>query len=227
MKKPIVLFGNGKIADVIYYFFNNHSDREIVASTIDSHYLENPSWNNLPTYAFENINETHPPEEFDMFIALGYQDLNRLREEKCKLARSMGYSLASYIYPHSGIPLDFKYGDNCFVMSNVLIHPCVEFRNNIFAWSGAMIGHHSVIQDNCWLTSCCNISGGVNIGKNCFLAVNSTVANSVEIADECFIGSNTLITKCTKPSEVYLQQANAPFRLNSRQFLKLSSFSDI
>ena len=90
-----------------------------------------------------------------------------------------------------------------------------------------MIGHHSFINDNCWLTSCCSVSGGVTIGKNCFLAVNSTIVNSVQVGDHCFIGSNTLVTKCTKPNEVFLEQSSKPFRLDSRQFLRMSTFSDL
>lgn len=89
-------------------------------------------------------------------------------------------------------------------MNNVLIHLHVNIGNNVFVWSGAMVGHHSLIEDNCWLTSCCNVSGGVTVGENSLLAVNSTIANSVKVAEDCFIGSNTLITKWTKPNEAYL-----------------------
>jgi len=225
--KPIILFGAGKIAEVLLYFFRNHSDREVVACSSDRDHLPVSTWNGLPAIDFAHIKKTHPPADFDMFVALGYQDLNGLRAKKCKEARSLGYDLPSYIHPQSGLPLDCQHGDNCFVMNNVLVHPRVRFGRNVFVWSGAMIGHHSVIGDNCWITSCCNISGGVTVGDNCFLAVNSTVAHSVKIGNDCFIGANALVTKCTNDSEVYLAESTKPFRLNSRQFLKISNFSNL
>lgn len=88
-----------------------------------------------------------------------------------------------------------------------------------------MIGHHSSIGDNCWLTSCANVSGVVTMGKNCFLAVNATVAHGIEIGDECFIGANALVTKNAQPGAVYLVENTKPFRLDSRQFLRMSKFS--
>jgi sugar O-acyltransferase (sialic acid O-acetyltransferase NeuD family) len=225
--KPLVLFGAGKIAEVLLYFFKNHSDREVVACTTDQDHLPEDSWNGLPTVPFENLIKTHPPEQFDLFVAIGYQDLNKLRARKCEEARAIGYTLPSYIHPESGLPKDCKFGDNCFVMNNVMIHPRVRLGNNVFVWSGAMVGHHSSVGDNCWLTSCCNISGVVTLGKNCFLAVNSTIAHSVQVGDDCFIGANALVAKCTEDNEVYLAESSKTFRLNSQQFLRMSRFANL
>ena len=223
--KPLVLFGAGKIAEVLLYYFRNHSDRDVVACTTDRKYLPEGSWNGLPTIPFENLTKTHPPEQFDLFVALGYHDLNLLRAKKCDEARALGYTLPSYIHPESGLPKDCEYGDNCFIMNNVLIHPHVRMGNNVFAWSGAMIGHHSSIGDNCWLTSGCNIAGVVTLGENCFLGINSTITNSVRVGKDCLIGANALVSKCTKDGEVYLTASTMPFRLNIQQFLRISKFT--
>jgi len=225
--KPLVLFGSGKIAEVLLYFFRNHSDREVVACTTDRSFLPQSDWNGLPAVPFDEVARSHPPETHDMFVALGYQDLNGLRARKCAEARALGYKLPSYVHPDSGLPRDCVHGDNCFIMSQVLVHPRVKLGNNVFVWSGAMVGHHSTVGDNCWLTSCCNVSGVVTLGDNCFLAVNSTVAHSVRVGADCFIGANALVTKCSGDGEVFLAEASKPFRLNSRQFLRMSRFSDL
>ena len=90
-----------------------------------------------------------------------------------------------------------------------------------------MIGHHSTVGNNCWLTSCTNISGVVTVGDNCFFAVNSTVGHSVRVGKDCFIGANALVTKCTENDQVFLVDSTKPFRLNSRQFLRMSRFADL
>lgn len=224
--KPIVLFGAGKIAEVILYFFTHHSDRQVVACSVDRNYLPDKEWQGLPVVPFDEITKSHPPDTHDIFVALGYQDMNAVRAEKCAHARRLGYTLASYVHPDSGLPTDCVHGDNCFIMNQVLIHPRVSLGNNVFVWSGAMIGHHSTIGSNCWITSCANISGEVTVGDNCFFAVNSTVGNRVSIGADCFVGANALVTKCADDGQVFLAESTKPFRLNSRQFLRMSRFAD-
>ncbi|MBU2537290.1 MAG: NeuD/PglB/VioB family sugar acetyltransferase [Proteobacteria bacterium] len=225
--KPLILFGSGKIAEVLLYFFQNHSDRKIIACTVDRDHLLSSEWHGLPLVAFDEVEQQYPPTEYDMFVALGYQEMNSLRANTCARARALGYTLASYVHPDSGLPTDCIYGDNCFIMNQVHIHPRVQIGNNVFIWSGSMIGHHSSIGDNCWLTSCANVSGVVTMGKNCFLAVNATVAHGITIGDNCFIGANALVVKTTQPSEAYLAENTKPFRLNSHQFLRMSRFAEL
>ncbi len=225
--KRIVLFGTGKIAEVLLYFFQHESDYEVVACTVDRSFIPGEQWQGLPVAAFEEVEKLYPPDQYAMFVALGYQELNALRARKCAEAKAKGYSLISYIHPQSGLPEDCEHGENCFIMNHVMIHPRVRLGNNVFVWSGAMIGHHSTIGDHCWLTSCANISGVVTVGKNCFFAVNATVAHNVVIGDENFIGANTLITKCTDDRQVFLAENTKPFRLSSYQFLRMSNFAQL
>jgi len=225
--KPIVLFGTGKIAEVLLYFLRYHSDYEVAACTVNRAFLSGDSWQGLPAIAFEEVGQLYPPGKYEMFVALGYQELNALRARTCAEAKAKGYTLISYVHPESGLPQDCEYGENCFIMNNVLIHPRVRIGNNVFVWSGAMIGHHSTIGDHCWLTSCANISGVVTVGKSCFFAVNATVAHNVVIGDECFIGANALVTKCAENNQVFLAENTKAFRLNSHQFLRMSNFTEL
>jgi sugar O-acyltransferase (sialic acid O-acetyltransferase NeuD family) len=225
--KPIVLFGTGKIAEVLLYCLRAQSEYEVVACTVNRSFLNGDTWQGLPAIPFEEIEQLYPPDRHSMFVALGYQELNALRARTCDEAKAKGYTLISYVHPQSGLPEDCEYGENCFIMNNVLIHPCVRLGNDVFVWSGAMIGHHSTIGDHCWLTSCANISGVVTVGKSCFFAVNATVAHNVIIGDECFIGANALVTKCTGDRQVFLAESTKPFRLDSHQFLRMSKFADL
>ncbi|PYJ09984.1 MAG: transferase [Verrucomicrobia bacterium] len=225
--KQIVLFGTGKIAEVLLYFLRNESDYEVVACTVHRTFLPGDTWQSLPVVAFDEVERLYPPATHAMFVALGYQELNALRARTCAEAKEKGYALVSYVHPQSGLPADCEYGENCFIMNNVLVHPRVRLGNNVFVWSGAMIGHHSTIGDHCWLTSCANISGVVTVGKSCFFAVNATVGHNVVMGDECFVGANALVTKCAENRQVFLFESTKPFRLDSHQFLRMSKFADL
>ncbi|MFN7221853.1 MAG: acetyltransferase [Burkholderiales bacterium] len=225
--KPIVIFGSGKIAEVLLYFFRHHSDFEVAALTVDRDYLPSERLHDLPVVAFDELPSRYPPSQFDMFVALGYQDMNSLREEKFNAAREAGYRLVSYVHPDAGLPTDCSFGENCFFMNQVQVHPCVRFGDNVFVWSGAIVGHHSVVGDNCWLTSGANVAGVVSMGKNCFLAINATIAHGVTLGAECFVGANALVVKSAEAGKAFLVEDTKPFRLTSRQFLRMSRFADL
>ena len=67
--------------------------------------------------------------------------------------------------------------------------------NNVILWSGNHIGHRSVIEDNCWLTSHDVISGFCRIGKNSFIGVNVSVGDRVSIAEDTVLGAGSVTVK--------------------------------
>lgn len=227
MKKDLVIFGIGKIAEVIFYYAKEECGFNVVAFCVDEKYKSAEYFHKLPVVSFENVERDFPPGVYDMFIAIGYHDLNRLREARCNEALAKGYKLVNIISPLANLPKNVSVGWNCFIMPPCFIHPCVSLKNDVFVFSGAMVGHHSVIDDHCWLTSSCNIAGNVRLGSNTFMAINSTVGHSVSIGKNCFIGANTLITKDLEEDKVVITESSKPIRLNSSQFLKISNFSSL
>jgi sugar O-acyltransferase (sialic acid O-acetyltransferase NeuD family) len=227
MKKEIIIFGVGKIADVIQFYMREESGMAVKAFTVDEKYITEPEFNGLPVVPFENIEALYPPDKYAFFVAIGYHDLNAVRGAKIKEVEAKGYEVISYIHPGSTAPKDLVHGKNCFVMNNVCIHPRVVLGDNVFVWTGAMIGHHSNIGNDCWLTSTCNISGNVTIGNNAFLAVNATVGHSVTIGNNCFLGANTLVIKNLEDDKVVIAEPSKPIKLSSSQFLRMSNFSNL
>ncbi len=227
MKKEIVIFGTGKIAEVVHYYAVHECGYKVAAFTTDSKYISDKEFLGLPVVAFETLEKNYDTDKYDLFVAVGYHDMNRLRESKCKEAIDKGYNLISVVSPKANVPANVIHGYNCFIMSPAIIHPCVTLGNNVFVWAGAMIGHHSVISDHAWITSSANVGGNVNIGSNCFLAMNANVGHSVTIGKDCFLGANVLVTKNLEDDKVVIAESHKAIKLNSKQFLKISSFSSL
>ena len=227
MKKGLIIFGIGKIAEVISYYAKTDCGLNVVAYCVDESYKRVDKFGDLPVISFSEVTDLYPPTQNDMFVALGYHDLNKLREIKCEEAVGKGYSLVSILSPFAHLPTDLIVGQNCFIMPPAIVHPCVRIGNNVFIFSGAMVAHHSVVEDNCWLTSCCNISGNVRIGANTFVAVNATVGHSVKIGRNCFLGANSLVIKDLEDERVVISEPSKAIRLSSSQFLKMSNFSSL
>ena len=147
MKKKIIIFGIGKIADVIYYYASSECGFEVAAFCVDNEYLKEDTFNALPVYSFENIEKKFAPDNYDMFIAIGYHELNKLRQTKCSEAIAKGYHLVSIISPLCHVPHNVTVGWNCFIMPPSIIHPCVQVKNNVFICSLMVLKSESTKSD--------------------------------------------------------------------------------
>ncbi len=202
MKNSIIIFGTKEIADLAFFYFTNDSNFKIEAFTIDDDYIKDNQFNGLPIIPYSEIENKFPPNQFYMHIAISYQKLNRLREEKFYRAKSQGYKLASYLSSKSVFWNDINYGENCFILENQTIQPNVKIGDNVMIWSGNHIGHGTIIKDHAYISSHVVISGHSRVGKRCFLGVNSTIRDFCNIGDDCFIGMDAAITKNMKDGSV-------------------------
>jgi len=184
-------------------------------------YIQDSTFKGLPIVDFEDVEKTYPPEDYQMFVAIGYKRVNKAREEKYSQAKGKGYSLESYISSRANIFDNVTIGDNCFVLEDNTLQPFCRVGNNVVAWSGNHIGHHSRIEDHCFITSHVVISGGVVVEPYCFLGVNATIRDHITIARENVIGAGCLITRDTQPREVYIGEASKPSKVPSNRLKNL------
>jgi len=211
--KPVVIFGVGDNAALAHHYFLRDNLREVAAFTVDGSYISQPTFRGLPVRAFEDIQTTHPADQFDLFIAVGYTRMNQNRQAKCDEAKAKGYRLASYVSPQAILDPSVQPGDNCFILEGALVQPFVRIGEGVTLWSGCHIGHDSQIDDWCFLAPRVSISGHVNVGHHCFLGINSTVRDHVTIAPRCLIGAAALILRDTAENGVY---TGHPARLSKR-----------
>tara|TARA_R110000868_G_scaffold7354_4_gene40006 strand:- start:21228 stop:21914 length:687 start_codon:yes stop_codon:yes gene_type:complete len=204
MKKPLVVFGTGEIGEIAHYYFSKDSDREVAAFAADRERIRENTFCGLPVVAFEDLNESHPPAQFDMFVALSYAKLNRVRQSKYDEAKAKGYTLASYISSRSVCWDNAFFGDNCFILENQTVQPFCRIGNNVTLWSGNHIGHHSTIGDHTFVSSHVVISGMCTIGARCFFGVNATFRDNCSIGDEVFVGMGASVTKDVAGGEMVL-----------------------
>ena len=206
-KKTLVIFGLADLGQLAHFYFNQDTEYEVIAFTIDAAFITETKFCGLPVVAFEKITELYPPSENEFFVALGYSKVNAVRKEKYLAAKSLGYSMASYISPRATILNQGKIGDNCFILEDSTIQPFVTLGNNVMLWSGNHIGHHTTIQDHCFIASHVVISGGVKIGEQCFIGVNATLRDGIKVGEKCVIGAGTLLLGDAEPEGLYIGSA--------------------
>jgi sugar O-acyltransferase (sialic acid O-acetyltransferase NeuD family) len=213
--KKVIIFGTGAFAQIIYLYLRKDPAFSIVAFSANYRLIKEKILYDLPVVPFETIEQIYPPSEFQMFIALGYTDMNRKRAKFFKEAKDKGYSLISYIHPSTIINDKFQIGENCFIFENNVIQPFVKLEDNVIIWTGNVISHHTTIMSHCFIVSHVAIAGNTVIEPNCFIGMNATIRNSIRIARECIIGAGAVILQNTKEKEVYSSHSTTKLNIPS------------
>jgi sugar O-acyltransferase (sialic acid O-acetyltransferase NeuD family) len=201
----------GDIARLAHHYFSKDSEFRVAAFTVDREYRREDSFLGLPLVDFESVAARYPPSEFKMFVAVSYTRMNRVRAEKYDRAKELGYALVSYVSSRCSYLSDSPVGDNCFILEDNTIQPFVTIGNDVTLWSGNHIGHDSVVEDHCFISSHVVVSGHVRIGPYCFLGVNATLRNSITVAESTLIGAGAVIMKDTVPKGVNVAARTGPF----------------
>jgi sugar O-acyltransferase (sialic acid O-acetyltransferase NeuD family) len=199
----IVVFGAGDIARLAHFYFSTDSEHEVVAFTVDGEYRTAPEFQGLPLVAAEDVTRLFPPSTVRMFVALSYAKMNRVRAEKYRHVKALGYELVTYVSSRCSYLAQRPPGDNCFILEDNTVQPFVTIGDNVTLWSGNHIGHDSSIGDHCFISSHVVVSGHVDIGPSCFIGVNATLRNSITVAERTLIGAGAVIMKSTTPGSVY------------------------
>ncbi len=218
--EKILIYGNGKIAKIVYQFIKKQFN--VVAFSVDKDYMEEETIEGLPLVAFEDIQDKYSPDKYKMLIAVGYVQMNSIREKKYLEAKEKGYSFINYIHPSVEMHDNVQIGENNIILDHATIQPYVTMGNSNFVWSNAVVAHGSTVGDTNWITSGVVVSGDATIKSKCFLGANATIGHNITIEDENFIGANTLVTKSTKEKEVFISKEGEKFRLDSQRFLQFT-----
>jgi sugar O-acyltransferase (sialic acid O-acetyltransferase NeuD family) len=212
----LVIFGNGDIAELAHFYFTKDSGYEVVGFTVDREFWHNEKFLSLPNVPFDELLGKFPPTDFKVFVATSYAKVNAVRAGKFVQLKKLGYSFANYISSKVTNYADII-GENCFILEDNTIQPFVKIGNNVTLWSGNHIGHHTVIEDHCFITSQVVISGGCRVGESSFIGVNATLRDHITIGKENVIGAGSLILSNTEDKNVFMEKATEVSRVPSNR----------
>ncbi|HYA29092.1 MAG TPA: acetyltransferase [Acidobacteriota bacterium] len=219
-KKKLIIFGTGEFAEVVEYYFRSDSDRQIVGFVVDNNYFQKDSFCGLPVSPMTELVARWPFSDHEIFIAIGYSGLNRVRGEKAIQLSSSGYSLASFVSSKAVVATNVKIGSNCFVLEHNTIQPFVTIGNNVVLWSGNHVGHHTTIEKSCFITSHVVISGGVRIGEETFVGVNAAIRDHVSVGRRNIVGAGALILQDTPDDAVFVAEATPMSKISSQRMVR-------
>jgi sugar O-acyltransferase (sialic acid O-acetyltransferase NeuD family) len=195
--KKLIIFGSGTLAELANYYFSNDSSYEVIAFTEDDGFdFKSKSFLGKPLHKWGEVLEQYSPDFVDIFVAIGYKKTNQLRRLRFDQVRASGFGMATYVSTKA-INYAMKIGVNCFILENNVLQPFSEIEDCVTMWSGNHLGHHSIIKQNCFITSQVVISGKCIVGENTFIGVNSSIHDGVQIGKYSVIGAGSIVgTSC-------------------------------
>lgn len=210
------------MAKVLYSYAKNVFD--VCAFTVDDFCIKGEKeFCSLPLVPFSCIEKEFSPKEYKMISAIGFLEMNELREKKHKEAKEKGYEFVSYIDKSVQIHDDVEIEENCVVLDFVSIHPSAKIKKGTFISGNVNIGHDCIIEPFNWINAGVSMAGGCKVGKGCFFGVNSCLAHGVKLGERNFIAAGTVINKNTLDDEVYISEPSQVFKLSSKKFIKFAN----
>lgn len=220
MKKKAVIFGITDFAQVASVYLRDDAGYTVEAFTVNREYVNAPSMLDIPIVAFEDLANSYPAREFDMFCAIGFSKVNANRRAVYNECVAKGYSLPAYVNSNVRRWKETSIGNGSFIFENNVIQPFVSVGENCVFWSGNHIGHHSQIGSHVFIASHVVISGHCTIGDNCFLGVNATLRDGITVGKDSVIGAGALLLKDAAESSVYKGAATEPQARRSDELRK-------
>jgi UDP-N-acetylbacillosamine N-acetyltransferase len=203
-KSEIIIFGTSSFAKQMYYYFQTSSPYQVIGFALDSEYIKEKTFCDLPIITSEELVELTIIKKVKCFLALGYKNM-RFRKLKFESLASKGVGFVSYISPYSVCHIDHEdIGKNSIILSNSTIEPFSHIGDNSFIWSGVTICHDVTIHDHCFIAANSTIGGHTSIGNNSFLGFSSTVSSEISVAKETLLAANSLLLNDSEESCFYV-----------------------
>jgi sugar O-acyltransferase (sialic acid O-acetyltransferase NeuD family) len=218
--QKIIIIGNSIAADILYGYLHSDERYEVICFAVDGEYVVEKSKFGLDVLDIKLLKNSYNCEEHKVILGMGYNNVNKNREATYKRIKNLGYELETYIHPSAIVHKDVSIGEGSMVLSNSVVEPYAKIGVNSFIWCNCTIAHHSEVKSHCWIASNTVLSGEAKIKDFSFVGVNCTIVNKVTVESLNIIGAGSLITKNTKPKEVFLTRNAEKHRFDSINYAK-------
>lgn len=219
--KPIVIFGTGDFAELVHFYFTRDAARTVAAFTVDREYLKEECFCGVPVVAFEEVEKHYPPEEYEMFVAIGYgksggfAKILQARKDRFHQAKARGYRLPTYISSRAIVCSPELVGENCCIMEGNTVQPFVQIGNNVVMFAGNTVGHHAVLEDHVFLANHAVVGAKTKLEEGTFVGIGATLRNYLTVGRESVIGAGSVLLKDSTHYEVYKAEAAMPMPIKS------------
>lgn len=205
LPRNLIIIGSGDFAELWAYYVKEHfKDYTLKAFSVDRAYIQQDTVEGLPVVAFETLAQTHPPQEYDLLVAIGYKRMNQIRKDKILQCLKMGYNLPNFVHPTAYLERDVRMGRGNLILERAVLAHGVTIGDGNILWNAVNLSHETTLQDFNYLAPGTILAGKSDVGSNCFFGVSSSIRGKRHISDYTVVGAGAYINEPTEPYGVYL-----------------------
>ena len=200
---PVVVFALSELSALAAYEIGSIG-RQVSGFTADDAFCDRDQFEQLPVVPLSVIESRFPPGEHEVYVAMGFRNMNQLRKKACAAVKGRGYRLASFISKSACVWEGFVQPNHLAVYGSVILQTFTRVGENTIIRSNVNLGHHTAVGDDVFLASGVVTGGSVVIGNRSVVGLGAVVRDGVRIAEESFIGAGTVVLHDTEPGGVYV-----------------------
>jgi len=217
MRKPLIIFGNGQMAESFHSKFNALGEYEVVGFTVDRDFMQDERLLGLPVVPFDELGSHFRPGEVEAFVSVGPVKNNQIRAGRFRELKAQGYRLANWVSPLAMVSRDARIGENCSIGDYTLVQPHATVQDNAHIGSASIVGHHCMICQHAYLALHVVMAGSVTIGERAFLGAGVTIRDNVTIGEAAVIGAGSTILRDIEDDSVYTAPSAVKLPMRSDQ----------
>ena len=173
MTQRIVLAGNAITAQILHSYLSADSRYDVVALTVDEEFVSRGGIAGLETVPISRLKTAFPQNSCRIVMAIGYDNLNRVRESVFDRLKEIGYAMETYVHAEARVHTRNPLGEGCVVLPGAVIEPHAAVGANTMVWTNVTLAHHCRVAEHCWIAAGTVVSGQVKILRNTFVGVNA------------------------------------------------------
>ena len=180
MSRKIVVFGISPFSRMVCALFAD-SGADTVVRTAHQRFIPQDAQGDLPFVPFETLTQSHPPHEYEVFVAMEHARQNKVRAEIAETARQQGYRLASYVSSSAQLSPHVAVGEHSLILEGVIAQYDVRIGDNAIVGAKCFFGQGAEIGENTYFGSAVFVDRFAKIGGHCTIGSQARIAESVTV----------------------------------------------
>ena len=188
MQKKSFIFGASTLGRLLFFYLNQEGTPP-EAFVVDDAYYNCSQFCGISVIPYSQARNLFRPECCAAYVAIGYMNMNAVRQEACQRLLAAGYYLPNYIHPSvMNYSAEMGYGNLLF--PGVILDAYTQLGSGNILYPSAMISHNSKIGSYNFFAPRAALAGDITVGDRNFFGLNCSVKNGVKIGDCCLIGAS-------------------------------------
>lgn len=136
--------------------------------------------------SLEQAARSHPPGEYGMVLAIGYNDLSG-RWAAWLRVRALGYPTPTLVHPRAYVADSAQVAAGAMIMVGALVDVRASIGEAAVLWPGVCVNHDAVIGANTFLSPNATICGFAEVGAHSFIGAGAAVVDRGRVPEGSFI----------------------------------------